>query len=34
MASTRGKIGGALLKPVFKDFKKKFDYTEYGGSPF
>ncbi|EJO5348210.1 phosphate acyltransferase PlsX [Clostridium botulinum] len=34
LASTRGKIGGALLKPVFKDFKKKFDYTEYGGSPF
>ena len=34
MSSTRGKIGGALLKPVFKDFKKKFDYTEYGGSPF
>ncbi|KEI98416.1 phosphate acyltransferase PlsX [Clostridium botulinum] len=34
MASTRGKIGGAFLKPVFKDFKKKFDYTEYGGSPF
>ncbi|NFU88838.1 phosphate acyltransferase PlsX [Clostridium sporogenes] len=32
--STRGKIGGTLLKPVFKDFKKKFDYTEYGGSPF
>ncbi|EPS50355.1 phosphate acyltransferase [Clostridium botulinum CFSAN002367] len=23
MASTRGKIGGALLKPVFKDFKKE-----------
>ncbi len=34
MSSTRGKIGGLLLKPVFKDFKKKFDYAEYGGSPF
>ncbi len=34
MSSTRGKIGGLLLKPVFKGFKKKFDYAEYGGSPF
>ncbi|MFT8314748.1 MAG: phosphate acyltransferase PlsX [Clostridium sp.] len=34
MSSTRSKIGGILLKPVFKSFKKKFDYTEYGGSPF
>jgi phosphate acyltransferase len=32
MASTRTKIGGALLKPVFKNFKKKFDYTEHGGA--
>ncbi|MHC1683230.1 MAG: phosphate acyltransferase PlsX [Clostridiaceae bacterium] len=34
MASTVSKIGGVLLKPVFKKFKKDFDYTEYGGSPF
>lgn len=34
MSSFRSKVGGALLKPVFKNFKKKFDYTEYGGSPF
>lgn len=33
MATTRGKLGGLLLKPVFKKFKKDFDYTEYGGSP-
>lgn len=32
MSSTRTKIGGMLLKPVFKKFKKKFDYTEYGGA--
>lgn len=34
MASTISKIGGVLLKPVFKKFKRDFDYTEYGGSPF
>ena len=32
MATTRTKIGGLLLKPVFKKFKKKFDYTEHGGA--
>lgn len=32
MASTITKFGGLLLKPVFKKFKKKFDYTEYGGA--
>lgn len=32
MATTRTKIGGLLLKPVFKKFKKNFDYTEYGGA--
>lgn len=32
MSSTVSKIGGILLKPVFKKFKKKFDYTEYGGA--
>ncbi|MFL0249887.1 phosphate acyltransferase PlsX [Clostridium neuense] len=34
MSSTKAKLGGLLLKDVFNDFKKKFDYTEYGGSPF
>ena len=24
------KIGALLLKPVFKDIKKRFDYKEYG----
>ena len=28
------KIGALLLKPVFKDIKKRFDYKEYGGAPF
>lgn len=28
------KIGAALLKPVFKSLKVKFDYTEVGGAPF
>ena len=28
------KIGAVLLKPVFKNLKKKFDYKEYGGAPF
>jgi phosphate acyltransferase len=32
MTSARTKIGGLLLKPVFKKFKKKFDYTEHGGA--
>ncbi|GFR36521.1 phosphate acyltransferase PlsX [Thermobrachium celere] len=32
MSSTMTKIGGMLLKPVFKKFKRKFDYTEYGGA--
>lgn len=34
MSSTVSKIGGLLLKPVFKNFKKKFDYAEYGGAVF
>ncbi|WP_300386084.1 phosphate acyltransferase PlsX [Clostridium sp.] len=28
------KIGAVLLKPVFKNLQKKFDYKEYGGAPF
>ncbi|MEI7541864.1 MAG: phosphate acyltransferase PlsX [bacterium] len=27
------KIGGLLLKPVFREMKKKFSYDEYGGAP-
>jgi glycerol-3-phosphate acyltransferase PlsX len=34
MSSFRTKIGGVLLKPVFKKFKKDFDYKEYGGAAF
>jgi glycerol-3-phosphate acyltransferase PlsX len=34
MSSTRSKIGGILLKPVFKAFKKQYDYKEYGGAAF
>ncbi|MCM1991082.1 phosphate acyltransferase PlsX [Oceanirhabdus seepicola] len=33
-SSFKTKIGGALLKPVFSQFKKDFDYREYGGTPF
>lgn len=34
MSSFTTKIGGMLLKPVFSNFKKKFDYKEYGGAAF
>ncbi len=34
MASFTTKVWGLLLKHVFISFKKKFDYTEYGGSAF
>jgi glycerol-3-phosphate acyltransferase PlsX len=34
MSSFTTKIGGMLLKPVFSDFKRKFDYKEYGGAAF
>jgi len=34
MGSVRTKLGGILLKPVFKKFKKDFDYKEYGGAAF
>lgn len=33
MSSTRGKIGGMLIKPALKSLKKNFDSTEYGGAP-
>jgi glycerol-3-phosphate acyltransferase PlsX len=34
MASTKGKIGGALIKNDLKAFKKQFDSDEAGGAPF
>lgn len=34
MSSFKTKLGGALLKPVFRKFKKDYDYTEYGGAAF
>lgn len=30
---TTGRIGYLLLKPALKNFKKKMDYSEYGGAP-
>lgn len=32
--NTLRKMGALLLKPGLRDFKKQFDYTEYGGAPF
>jgi glycerol-3-phosphate acyltransferase PlsX len=32
-ASTKGKIGGMLLKPSLSNLKKIMDYAEYGGAP-
>lgn len=34
MGSFTGKVGGILLKPIFKNIKKRFDYKEYGGAAF
>ncbi|SHJ43078.1 phosphate:acyl-[acyl carrier protein] acyltransferase [Hathewaya proteolytica DSM 3090] len=34
MKSFRTKVGGMLIKPIFKKFKKDFDYKEYGGAAF
>ena len=33
MSSTRGKIGGALVKPALKEKLKSFTVSEYGGAP-
>ncbi len=33
MSTTRGKIGGALVKPSMKKVLKKFSTDEYGGAP-
>ena len=32
-SSPLSKLGGMLLKPVFKRIKKRIDYEEYGGAP-
>lgn len=32
-SSTKTKVAGLLMKDALADFKKKFDYTEYGGAP-
>ena len=32
-SSPLAKLGGVLLKPVFKSIKKRIDYEEYGGAP-
>ena len=32
-ASISGKIGGLLSSRAFRDFKKRVDYSEYGGAP-
>jgi glycerol-3-phosphate acyltransferase PlsX len=34
MSTTRSKFAALLLKPVFRNLKKRFDYTEYGGAAF
>jgi glycerol-3-phosphate acyltransferase PlsX len=34
MSDTKGKIGGMLIKENLRNFKKQFDYAEYGGAPF
>ncbi|MDD6102792.1 MAG: phosphate acyltransferase PlsX [Clostridiales bacterium] len=34
MSTTKGKIGGALIKSNLKSVKKLFDTSEYGGAPF
>ncbi len=34
MSTASGKIGGMLIKKNLKEFKKQFDYSEYGGAPF
>ncbi len=32
-ATITGKIGYALAKTAFTDFRKRLDYSEYGGAP-
>jgi len=32
-SSLRGKLGGLLLMPIFRNLRGKLDYREYGGAP-
>jgi glycerol-3-phosphate acyltransferase PlsX len=32
-STVRGRLGGLLLKPAFRELKARFDYAEYGGAP-
>jgi glycerol-3-phosphate acyltransferase PlsX len=32
-STTRGRLGGLLLRPAFRRLKAQFDYAEYGGAP-
>lgn len=32
-SSVRSKVGAGLLKPSLRSFKRKMDYSEYGGAP-
>lgn len=32
-ANWRSLLGLLLLKPALKEFKKRYDYSEYGGAP-
>ncbi|SDY92207.1 phosphate acyltransferase PlsX [Tindallia californiensis] len=34
LSDWKSKLGGFLMQPAFKSFKKQFDYTEHGGVPF
>jgi glycerol-3-phosphate acyltransferase PlsX len=34
MGSIISKIAALMLKPNFRNIKRKFDYTEYGGAAF
>jgi len=33
LSTPMGMLGGLLLKPTFKKFRKNLDYSEYGGAP-
>ena len=34
LSDWKSKLGGLMIKPALKSFKKQFDYTEHGGVPF
>lgn len=33
MSTARGRLGGLLLKPAFRELRNRFDYAEYGSAP-